>query len=47
MSSPSFVRQFGRRPLWTYSSHGDSLRRGDEPLVVSEFGNWGLPALSA
>jgi hypothetical protein len=28
---------------WTWSPHGDGERRGDEPLVVSEFGVWGLP----
>ncbi|HYN90191.1 MAG TPA: hypothetical protein VER55_16770, partial [Ardenticatenaceae bacterium] len=26
---------------------GDAQRRGDEPLLVSEFGTWGLPTLSA
>jgi len=41
------IKQFGLRPLWTYSSHGDAQRRGDEPLVLSEFGNWGLPSLAA
>jgi len=40
------VRQLAYRPLWTYSSQGDSRRAGDEPLVLSEFGSWGLPALS-
>ncbi len=39
------VEQFALRPLWTYSSHGDSRRSGHEPLVLSEFGNWGLPTL--
>lgn len=38
--------QFGLRPVWTYSSHGEASRTGDEPLVLSEFGNWGLPRLS-
>jgi Glycosyl hydrolases family 2, sugar binding domain/Glycosyl hydrolases family 2, TIM barrel domain/Glycosyl hydrolases family 2 len=33
------------RPLWTYSPHGDAQRRGDEPIVLSEFGNWSLPTL--
>lgn len=41
------IDQFALRPLWTYSAHGDSERRGDEPLVLSEFGNWGLPSLAA
>jgi hypothetical protein len=39
------VEQFALRPIWTYSSHGDSRRSGQEPLVISEFGNWGLPTL--
>ena len=33
------------RPAWSYSPHGDASRTGKEPLVVSEFGNWGLPEL--
>ncbi len=28
---------------WAWTPHGDGERRGDEPLVVSEFGVWGLP----
>ncbi|MCW5850670.1 MAG: hypothetical protein KIT87_11400 [Anaerolineae bacterium] len=39
--------QFAARPLWTYSSQGDAQRTGQEPLVLSEFGNWGLPSLHA
>ena len=30
-------------PPWTFSPHGDAQRRGDEPLICSEFGVWGLP----
>lgn len=30
-------------PASTYSPHGDAVRRGGEPMVLSEFGNWGLP----
>jgi Glycosyl hydrolases family 2, sugar binding domain/Glycosyl hydrolases family 2/Glycosyl hydrolases family 2, TIM barrel domain len=30
-------------PASTFSSHGDAERDGDEPQVVSELGNWGLP----
>ncbi len=41
------VEQLALRPLWTYSSNGDAQRRGDEPIVLSEFGNWGLPSLKA
>ncbi len=37
--------QFNLRPLWTFSSHGDAERTGQEPLILSEFGNWGLPSL--
>jgi hypothetical protein len=39
------IDEFGLRPLWTYSSHGDSVRTGREPLILSEFGNWGLPSI--
>lgn len=41
------AQQFALRPLWTYSSQGDSQRTGREPLILSEFGNWGLPSLGA
>lgn len=41
------TRQLSLRPLWTYSSSGDAVRTGHEPLILSEFGNWGLPSLSA
>jgi len=30
-------------PESTYSQHGDAVRRGGEPMLLSEFGNWGLP----
>jgi hypothetical protein len=30
-------------PASTYSPHGDAEPRADAPLVLSEFGNWGLP----
>ena len=39
----ALTAEFASRPAWTYSPHGDAQRRGDEPLVVSEFGVWGLP----
>ena len=32
-----------RDPGSTYSPHGDATIRGSEPLVLSEFGIWGLP----
>lgn len=35
--------QFAAGADWTYSSLGDAERKGDEPLIVSEFGVWGLP----
>ena len=41
------VRQFMKDP-WHAAQRPAALenrRRGDEPLVVSEFGNWGLPDL--
>jgi hypothetical protein len=34
-------------PGITYSPHGDASRSQDEPQVVSEFGNWGLPDVRA
>lgn len=41
----SWVRDFSQHPSWTFSHHGDAERTGEEPLMVSEFGNWGLPTL--
>ncbi|MGQ9454872.1 MAG: glycoside hydrolase family 2 protein [Armatimonadota bacterium] len=40
----SWLADFSRRPSWTFG--GGAKRRGFEPLVLSEFGNWGLPRLS-
>ncbi len=40
-----YLEQFDLHPLWTYSSHGDAQRTGQEPLILSEFGNWGMPSL--
>jgi len=40
-----WVRDFSTHPSWTFSYHGDAERTGQEPLLVSEFGNWGLPTL--
>lgn len=42
-----WVADFATRPKWTFSQHGDAQATGREPLVVSEFGNWGLPKLPA
>ncbi|HYD30871.1 MAG TPA: glycoside hydrolase family 2 TIM barrel-domain containing protein [Azospirillaceae bacterium] len=38
-----FVEGFASRADYTFSHHGDAVRTGREPLIVSEFGNWGLP----
>ncbi len=40
-----WVADFAARPKWNFSPHGDAAPTGREPLVVSEFGNWGLPRL--
>ncbi len=49
---PDYASNFDRvvddqahRPGWLFSPYGDATPRGDEPLVLSEFGNWGLPRL--
>jgi hypothetical protein len=42
-----FVGDMARRPGWLFSPFNDAAPRGDEPLVLSEFGNWGLPRLGA
>jgi Glycosyl hydrolases family 2, sugar binding domain/Glycosyl hydrolases family 2/Glycosyl hydrolases family 2, TIM barrel domain len=38
-----FVEALAGRAEWLFSPHGDALTSGEEPLVCSEFGNWGLP----
>jgi hypothetical protein len=38
-----FAEDLARRPGWLFSPYGDASPKGDEPLVLSEFGNWGLP----
>jgi hypothetical protein len=38
-----FVEELAGRPDWLFSPHGDALTTGEEPLICSEFGNWGLP----
>lgn len=40
-----WVADLGRRPAWLWSKHGDAKPTGKEPIVLSEFGNWGLPEL--
>jgi hypothetical protein len=37
------TRAFAARAPFAWSPHGDAKARGDEPLVCSEFGVWGLP----
>ena len=39
----SIQRMAARDPALLYSPNGDAVIRGDEPLIVSEFGVWGLP----
>ena len=41
----SMMEDFADRPAWLWSPHGDAAPRGDEPLILSEFGGWGLPRL--
>ena len=38
-----FVDELAGRASWLYSPHGDAVITGREPLMCSEFGNWGLP----
>jgi len=42
----SWIRDFAQRPKWAFSPHGDSHETGKEPLILSEFGIWGLPLVS-
>jgi hypothetical protein len=39
--------EFATRPKWLFSQNGDAESTGREPLILSEFGNWGLPAVPA
>jgi hypothetical protein len=39
----AFVDGLASRAPWLFSPEGDAVIKGDEPLVCSEFGNWGLP----
>ena len=41
----TFVSYFAGRCDWSFSPNGDCARTEQEPLIVSEFGNWGLPDL--
>jgi Glycosyl hydrolases family 2, sugar binding domain/Glycosyl hydrolases family 2/Glycosyl hydrolases family 2, TIM barrel domain len=40
-----WVQEYAGRPKWLFSAYGDATSTGREPLLVSEFGNWGLPQL--
>jgi hypothetical protein len=39
----AFVEAFACRADFTFSPGSEKVRSGQEPLIVSEFGNWGLP----
>jgi hypothetical protein len=39
----SFVADFAGRPNWLWSPNNDAQVKPDAPLMLSEFGNWGLP----
>jgi hypothetical protein len=39
----NFIESLAARPLWLFSEQGDAVQTGEEPLMCSEFGNWGLP----
>jgi hypothetical protein len=38
-----FIEALAARPAWTYGPGAEAVRTGNEPLLCSEFGNWGLP----
>ena len=40
-----FVAELAARPKWLFSPYGDAQPTGREPLMLSEFGNWGLPVV--
>lgn len=39
----ALTAEFAGGADWAWSHWGDAERRGTEPLIVSEFGTWGLP----
>jgi len=39
------VNDVAQRPKWLFSNFGDAEETGNEILMISEFGNWGLPKL--
>lgn len=38
-----FIDALASRGDWLFSPEGDAVTTGEEPLLCSEFGNWGLP----
>ena len=40
-----FIADLAGRPNWLWSPDSDAQVNGEAPLVLSEFGNWGLPHL--
>jgi hypothetical protein len=38
-----FVHELAGRASWLFSPYGDAVETGAEPVMCSEFGNWGLP----
>jgi hypothetical protein len=38
-----WVEKYAERKAGTWSTYGDAVKTGTEPLLISEFGNWGLP----
>jgi beta-galactosidase/beta-glucuronidase len=38
-----FVKQLASRASWLFVSGSEAVQTGHEPLMCSEFGNWGLP----
>jgi hypothetical protein len=41
----SVVAAISTRSSWLVSPHGDNAMTGAEPLMLSEFGTWGLPSV--
>jgi len=40
-----WIRELASRPKWLYSPYGDAVTSYNEPIILSEFGNWGMPAV--
>jgi hypothetical protein len=39
----SVLADMATRPAWLFSPHGDAVTTRKEPILLSEFGTWGLP----